>query len=52
MFATGAKGSNHMRPETNNAYKIANKPAKTATSAPSELLHFVRSEITRKTVDG
>ena len=48
MFATGVKGANQIRPEANNAYKIANNPAKTETSAMNELFHPVCSEIPRK----
>jgi hypothetical protein len=48
MLATGVKGANQIRPEANNAYRIANNPAKTDASATNVLFHFVRSEIPRK----
>jgi hypothetical protein len=48
MFATGVKGANQICPEANNAYKIANNPAKTDASAANELFQPVRSEIPRK----
>ena len=50
IFATGVNGANQMRPDANNAYRIASNPAKTAASAAIVLFHFVRSEIPRKMV--
>src|SRR5260221_13515773 len=50
MCATGVNGANQMRPETNNAYRIARIPAKTEISATNELSHRVRSVIARRIV--